>query len=326
MTTNPPVFPVFTAASGVVAPGAEIVMIEVAGGKKPALVVGEEGRGRKLAFILVENAPLVACPKRTAWGGKPVSSPWPWDHEPNVSHGETCSECGERYVPVRNDAGKVTAVQHPADRGEVFGRLMAATLLQNSAGAYKLVAASAPTVTSKAVIVLPTPIGFRGSNEHTGDRTGKKIPCSYAGQPGSFPSNPDGTCAECGARAQHVWFTERPDLREAAEQRGIGDGRGTFWHPQTEIIALEFHPFPGRVIAEGRIAQGDAGYAGGGEQIVAVLKRGDVFRTGYSGRLYGKPSAHYYAYDGERVHAATWDERIGGAASGPLAWDDWSAA
>lgn len=325
MTTNPPVFAVFTAASGVVTPGAEIVMIEVAGGKKPALVVGEEGRGRKLAFILVDNAPRVPCRSRNVHGRGPEWYPYPWDTEPDPAREKLCA-CGQRYEPVRDAAGKVTRMAHPADRGEVFGRLMAATLLQNSAGAYKLVAASAPTVTSKAVMVLPTTIGFRGSNEHTGDRTGKKIPCPYAGQPGSFPSNPDGTCAECGARAQHVWFTERPDLREAAKQRGIGDGRGTFWHPQTEIIALEFRPFPGRVIAEGRIAQGDAGYAGGGAQIVAVLKRGDVFRTGYSGRLYGKPSAHYYAYDGERVHAATWDERIGGAASGPLAWDDWSAA
>lgn len=72
----------------------------------------------------------------------------------------------------------------------------------------------------------------------------------------------------------------------------------------------EFAPFPGQTLVEGRIAQGDAGRAGSGRQLVAVMPRGIVFRTGYSGRLYGGPAAHYYAFDGERVHALTWEERL----------------
>lgn len=73
--------------------------------------------------------------------------------------------------------------------------------------------------------------------------------------------------------------------------------------------SLEFAAFPGKIIAEGRVAQGTAGRMGGGTQMVAVMPRGVVFRTGYHGRLYGAPSAHYYLFDGEKIHVATWDER-----------------
>ena len=35
-----------------------------------------------------------------------------------------------------------------------------------------------------------------------------------------------------------------------------------------------------------------------------------VFRTTYSGRLYGAPSAHYYSWDGQQLLGGlTWDER-----------------
>jgi len=57
-----------------------------------------------------------------------------------------------------------------------------------------------------------------------------------------------------------------------------------------------FHPFPGQVLVRGTIAQGAAGRMGCGEQIIAVIPAGKVFRTAYSGRLYGTPSAHYYVY------------------------------
>lgn len=70
-----------------------------------------------------------------------------------------------------------------------------------------------------------------------------------------------------------------------------------------------FHPFPGEWLTKGVIAQGDAGRMGSGEQGVAVVPKNVVFRTGYSGRLYGNPSAHYYLWDGEQLLVATWDER-----------------
>lgn len=73
---------------------------------------------------------------------------------------------------------------------------------------------------------------------------------------------------------------------------------------------LAFEEFPGEILAQGSIAQGTAGRMGGGSQLIAVMPKGVVFRTGYSGRLYGNPSAHYYVFDGEKIVAVTWEERI----------------
>ena len=71
----------------------------------------------------------------------------------------------------------------------------------------------------------------------------------------------------------------------------------------------EFLPFPGEVLCEGIIAQGAAGRMGSGKQLVAVIPAGIVFRTGYSGRLYGAPSSHYYVYRDGQILSATWQER-----------------
>jgi len=70
-----------------------------------------------------------------------------------------------------------------------------------------------------------------------------------------------------------------------------------------------FHPFPGEVLCEGIIAQGAAGRMGSGQQLVAVMPAGIVFRTSYSGRLYGAPSEHYYIYRNGQLLSATWEER-----------------
>lgn len=70
-----------------------------------------------------------------------------------------------------------------------------------------------------------------------------------------------------------------------------------------------FSEFPGTVLVQGAIAQGDAGNMGCGNQIIAVVPKDVWFRTGYSGRLYGGPSAHYYRWDGKVLTAMTWDER-----------------
>jgi hypothetical protein len=62
-------------------------------------------------------------------------------------------------------------------------------------------------------------------------------------------------------------------------------------------------------LVRGICANGDAGKMASGEQLVAVMPRGVVFRTYYSGRLYGDPSAHYYVWTGMELLSATWDER-----------------
>lgn len=71
----------------------------------------------------------------------------------------------------------------------------------------------------------------------------------------------------------------------------------------------KFSPRPGRELCRGRIADGLAGRAGGGEQLVLFVPKGEIFSAYRTGRLYGAPARHYYVFDGEQVLAATWKER-----------------
>jgi len=75
------------------------------------------------------------------------------------------------------------------------------------------------------------------------------------------------------------------------------------------VIKNIFAEFPGTWLSEGFIAQGAAGRMGGGRQGVAVIPVNNVFRTAYSGRLYGGPAAHYYIYNAGAILAATSQER-----------------
>ena len=68
-------------------------------------------------------------------------------------------------------------------------------------------------------------------------------------------------------------------------------------------------PFPGEVLVEGVIAQGDAGRMGNGDQLVAVIPKNVVFSTKYYGRLYGAPSEHFYIFDGDKIISVTKEER-----------------
>lgn len=77
----------------------------------------------------------------------------------------------------------------------------------------------------------------------------------------------------------------------------------------TEAYELQFEEFPGEILCQGTIAQGDAGRMGSGTQLVAIMPKGIVFRTGYSGRLYGDPRAHYYMFNGNEIIAVTWEQR-----------------
>jgi hypothetical protein len=133
-----------------------------------------------------------------------------------------------------------------------------ASLGATKAGRIKLFQAPTATDDEYAIGVLRTPIGYRGSNRHTGDRNGEK-------------------------------------------------SKNTFGE---EIPC--FHDFPGIVLERGVIAQGGAGRMGSGSQLISLLEKNRVFRTAYAGRLYGSPSSHYYKYDGARILAATWDERLAG--------------
>jgi len=126
-----------------------------------------------------------------------------------------------------------------------------ATVGKTLKGAPKIIEGGASIANTEALVVFPTMIGFRGGNDHTGDRV-----------------------EDCD--------------------------------PEN----ISFLPFPAAILAEGAIAQGDAGNMGSGSQYIAVVPKNVVFRTRYSGRMYGAPSSHYYLYTGSQVLSATWDERL----------------
>ncbi len=252
---------VFTISSGTVSEGAEIeeVSLKGAGITIPAIIIGEEGRGRERGLVPVGNPPMIPCPERK----KEV-----------YSSSGVCG-CGVQL----DDKKEGSHIRYHSDTGVVQGKLMFAEVGTTKAGKPKFFSQLAPNSDEKIVVVFRTKMGFRGGNSHTGDRQSwkcSKFGCDTYGDGATMPE----VCPKCGAT-------------------GGWDGG-----PK-----LSFAPFPGERIVSGQIAQGDAGRMGSGEQIIALIPKGVVFRTSYSGRLYGAPAAHYYKWNGEKLIAATWDER-----------------
>lgn len=239
---------VFTIREGKVTKGAlvEKFSLKGVGMEIPAILVGEDGRGRKLGVLPVHLLP----------------------HQKEVWE----------------------------EKGEVIVNF--ASIGHTRSGRPKLIACPDGSGNDEIIVVFRTHIGFRGGNSHTGDR-------------------------------KRVYYTVHPLFRREAASIGLSNGeyteeeakeynaaivRAAGFEPSEQLTSafesnIEFLPFPGEIITRGVIAQGTAGRMGSGEQLVAVMPRGVVFRTGYSGRLYGAPTAHYYIWDGENLLSATWQER-----------------
>lgn len=181
---------VFTIESGKVIEGAEVVTFALknADVSIPAIIVGEEGRGRQLGVMPVKLKE-------------------------------------KNYNKWKN--GETVTIHH-------------AKISETKSGRPKLIEMESNSDNNEAIVIFRTKIGFRGSNDHTGN----------------------------------------------------GD-----------------EPFPGKVLVEGVIAQGDAGRMGSGEQLVAVIPKNVVFSTKYYGRLYGAPSEHFYIFDGDKIVSVTKEER-----------------
>jgi len=64
-----------------------------------------------------------------------------------------------------------------------------------------------------------------------------------------------------------------------------------------------------KILAEGKIAQGGAGYMGAGYQRILVVPKDTVFSVRQSGRLYGAPARMYYVFNGTTLLCATAEER-----------------
>ena len=66
---------------------------------------------------------------------------------------------------------------------------------------------------------------------------------------------------------------------------------------------------PLNVLANGKIAQGDAGRMGSGEELIGILPANKVYRVSRGGRLYGAEPVFYYLFDGATIQVATPEER-----------------
>ena len=226
---------IFTIENGKVVEGVKVdsVTLKGAGVTIPAIIIGEEGRGRQFGVLPVQLLP---------------------------STYEEWQQNGYVYI-------------HFAKIGTT------------KAGKPKLFQTEEANTLEKCICIFRTQIGFRGGNSHTGDRKGEYW----------VPN----------------WFLGREYLKEKytkEEAVKIAEELNYSW----DVVfskKLEFHQFPGEILCEGIIAQGDAGRMGSGLQIVAVMPANTVFRTGYSGRLYGKPAEHYYIYRDGQILSASREER-----------------
>jgi len=243
---------IFTIDSGDVTEGVRVesFTLKGAGISIPAVIIGEEGRGRELGVLPVQLLP------------------------------ESYAEWQEKgYTHI-----------HSAEIGAT------------KAGKPKLFQTENADTLEKCICVFRTMIGFRGGNSHTGDRKDEywirdKRLVYFPWE--NVPKKDRYTREEVEAIVASIKENLPPDYWQK-----------DFWRWDAGFERkLEFHPFPGEIICEGIIAQGDAGRVGSGRQLVAILPADVVFRTGYSGRLYGQPGAHYYIYRDGQVLAATWEER-----------------
>ncbi len=235
----------FTIENGKVSEGAKVdsFTLKGAGVSIPAIIIGEEGRGRKLGVLPVQLLP------------------------------DTYAEWKEKG----------------------YTHIHSATVGTTKSGKPKLSQTEEADTTEKCICVFRTKIGFRGGNSHTGDRKGEYwVRDWFISLPESVPEKERYTREEVAAIVAAI---------TPPKEKGIWRWDAGFERK------LEFNPFPGEILCEGIIAQGQAGRMGSGEQLVAVMPRGVVFRTGYSGRLYGAPPAHYYIWDGGNLLSATWQER-----------------
>jgi hypothetical protein len=230
------IYKIFTigSASGIVEEGATVEKFKLSGAGIyiPAILVGEEGRGRKLGVLPVQ---------------------------------------------LLEDSRK-----NYEEKGEV--KIFFGELGQTRSGYPKLFEKEGHASSEEALVVFRTKIGFRGWNSHGGDRViepcpnqGKEIEADYRGE-----------CPLCGIK-----MSKNPN----------------YWIHPFDGVRIYHSEFPGKVIVEGIIAQGQAGRMGSGKQIIALVPRGIIFSTQYGGRLYGAPSAHYYVFNGSEIISATWKER-----------------
>lgn len=249
----------YTLADGEISLGAAIspLPLKGAGTVIPAIIVGDEGRGRRLGVLPVRGLASVACPRRgqqaTGWV-------------------ERCRKCGAKMEKRIDPADPpYNYPWHPEAGVSWSEQISAASVSETRSGAPALVVDDSEVDDSAIILVLRSGMGFRGGNRHTGAVIGWKC--------GSYG---------CEAAGAEFLTPKRCPVSET--------------HQSPVLVAS---PLPGRTLATGWIAQGDAGRMGSGEQLILLLPAGETIRASRFGRLYGAPRAHNITWDGNRLAVLT---------------------
>ena len=219
----------------------------------PAILIGEEGRGRERGAVPVGNPPQVPCSERNK--DLCVSS-------------ETCEKCG---IPLSEKSENNSTRHHPDD-GMMQDKLIFAEIGQTKAGKPKFFSKDSANTDEKIIVVLETQIGFRGGNSHTGDRK-----CEWYTPEYYVREN----AQKAGIPIQEVYTAEEVKEYSPRIMRVLEHYQASteyLWNAGFEIHR-EFEMFPGEILAKGCIAQGTAGRMGNGEQLIAVIPKNVVFRA-----------------------------------------------
>src|SRR5690606_38823678 len=218
---------IFTIRNGEISEGARVesFTLKGAGISIPAIIIGEEGRGRRLGVLPVQLLP--------------------------------------------------STYEEWQQKGNVYIRF--AEVGTTKAGKPKLLQTENADTLEKCICVFRTEIGFRGGNSHTGDRKEEYWVLDYLWRADLSALGKDPSAK----------YTKEEAMQLTEELNALKNTKHAWYCVFNK--KCEFHPFPGEVLCEGIIAQGAAGRMGSGSQLVAVMPANVVFRTGYSGRLYGEP-------------------------------------
>ncbi len=147
-------------------------------------------------------------------------------------------------------------------------RLLFAEIKKTRKGEMKFLARHRATAGDGVIVVIRATMGYEGFNWITGGCTGWQ--CRKCSTTGEIPCPPK-TCPNCGAR--------------------------NFWSSPV----LSFADFPGEILARGQIV---STLVGAGEQIIALVQKGGVFRIGYIHSTSGESRyCGYYVCDGTRITA-----------------------
>ena len=87
------------------------------------------------------------------------------------------------------------------------------------------------------------------------------------------------------------------------------------YEPKTDMcrscgkeLKIRYFQFPGQILAQGTVRNSKRPIFG--DQLIAIIKKGEFFRTAYNGFHQTRKGTHYHLFDGVNLHTYTWFERV----------------